>query len=167
MCRIFFAFSAIFIIYFQNKCYQFLIVFSLVYSLQTFNLRTFCVYLLRNNRQPILYQRFPKLRLQGANFKFSNFKFLNVWQSERRFISEMLTAIFHAKKQELKQEDKVYRFRTDFSNVWFSWTFGTKNSSNMVGDVMVGGGLNNEYSSKKTQNLINVQKVYEYSSKWT
>ena len=31
----------------------------------------------------------------------------------------------------------------------------------MVGDVMVGGGLNNEYSSKKTQNIINIEKVYE------
>ena len=71
------------------------------------------------------------------------------------------------KKQELKQENQVYRFRTDFLNVWFSKTFVTKNSSYMVGDVMVGGGLNNEYSSKKTQNIINVEKVYEYSSKWT
>ena len=127
--------------------FRILAMFTLVYSFQTFNLCTFCIYLLRNNRQPIVYQRFPKLRLQDANLKFSN-----VWQSERRFISKMFTAVFRAKKQELKHvKDKIYRFPTDFSNVWFSWTFGTKNSSNMVGDVMVGGGLNNEYLAKKMQ----------------
>ena len=38
---------------------------------------------------------------------------------------------------------------------------------NPLRHMMVGGGLNNEYSSKKTQNIINVEKVYEYSSKWT
>ena len=35
---------------------------------------------------------------------------------------------------------------------------------NPLRHMMVGGGLNNEYSSKKTQNIINVEKVYEYSS---
>ena len=42
-----------------------------------------------------------------------------------------------------------------------------KRGENSQGDVMVGGGLNNEYSSKKTQNILNIQKVYEYFSKWT
>ena len=35
----------------------------------------------------------------------------------------------------------------------------------MVGDVMVGGGLNDEYLAKKMQNVLSVQKVYEHSSK--
>ena len=40
-----------------------------------------------------------------------------------------------------------------------------KRDGNSQGHVMVGGGLNNEYSSKKTQNILIIQKVYEYSSK--
>ena len=50
-------------------------MFTSVYSFQTFNLCTFCVYLLRNNRQPILYQRFNKNSAYKA--RHSNFKMLD------------------------------------------------------------------------------------------
>ena len=46
---------------------------------------------------------------------------------------KMFTAIFHAKKQELKQEDKVYRFHTDFLKGLILVDFWDINRSNMVG----------------------------------
>ena len=79
-------------------------LFINVYSFQLFNICTFCVYLLRNNRQPILYQRFPKLRLQGASFKFSN-----VWQSERDLYKRCLLLYFMLKKQEIDQSQQEYK----------------------------------------------------------
>ena len=39
---------------------------------RSISVRSVFTYCATNNRQPILYQRFPKLRLQGASFKFSN-----------------------------------------------------------------------------------------------
>ena len=33
-----------------------------------------------------------------------------------------------------------------------------KRGGNFQGDVMVGGGLNDEYLSKRTQNILNIQK---------
>ena len=39
-----------------------------------------------------------------------------------------------------------------------------KSGGNSQGDVMVGGGLNSEYLSNKTLNILNIQKVYEYSA---
>ena len=84
-----------------------------------------------------------------------------------------LLLYFMLKKQELTNHSKKTK-STGFARTF--WMFDSRRllllkivqmRRNPLRHMMVEGGLNNEYSSKKTQNIVNIYKVYEYSSKWT
>ena len=70
---------------------------------------------------------------------------------------KMFTAIFHAKNRNLSKTTKSTGFARTFQMFDSRRLLGykqIKHGGNSKGDVMMGGGLNNEYFPKKALNLL-------------
>ena len=86
-------------------------MFTLVYSFQTFN--TFCVHSMFTYCAIIVNQSYIKDFLNSASkAQISNFQMLDKVNDE--LYKRCLLLYFHVKNQELKLEDKVYGYPTDF-----------------------------------------------------